>query len=223
MVPPMLINLFAYDSDILYAFGNLYVIFARGPIMLSMALYFIAIFRNKNKGLLSLSEGFGYAREALSLFVRYYLRVFIGTIFFVVPGIYFLIKYSMSFMLLADNPDKSSSWCLSQSARLMRGNALSIIKLFLSYVPLYVIAMAPRFLYVYLSVGMPLIEMDQSMLIHYFNVFNSPIAYVCSALVLFVDAWYETGKACMYDILTERLVFGNSEEESEPLCPENIA
>lgn len=62
-----------------------------------------------------------------------FIRVFFGTILFVIPGIIASYKYSMVNFVIADNPGISAREALERSKEIMRGNKLRLFFLNLSF------------------------------------------------------------------------------------------
>jgi len=213
IVPSMLVEVFAYDIDILVTLVNAYTLIIRGPVMLSIAAYFIGIFRNKDLGARAINVGFNNFYRSLELFFRYYIRVTLASFLLVVPGIVLAIRYCLSFYILADNPDMKAKEILAESTRLMKGNTLKYLKLFLSFAPLYILCLIPRGIYVYSQVGIPSIELTKEILLAYYDAYYSPMATALGLLTLICEVWFMTSKACAYDILAEKLVFTGEQGE----------
>ena len=63
-----------------------------------------------------------------------FVRVFFGMIFFIVPGVIALFKYSMTNYIIAENPGISAREALEKSKKLMKGNKLRFFLLGLSFI-----------------------------------------------------------------------------------------
>lgn len=211
VVPSMIVEVFAPKSDFLFTAINLYSLFMRGPLNLAITVYFISLFRNKNVGAAALGYGFNNTRAALELFIRQYLRIFIASFAFIIPGIVLTVKYAFSFYILADNPGLSARDCMRLSSEMLNGNAKRYIKLFLSFAPLYIVCLLPRIAYVYFSIGGAITEITREALLYIFNLFYSPIATAIGLCTLICEVWFQTSKACVYDILSGKLVFESAE------------
>ena len=63
-----------------------------------------------------------------------FLRVFIGTILFIIPGIIASFQYAMVNYVIADNPGISAGEALKMSKEMMRGNKFRLFRLSLSFI-----------------------------------------------------------------------------------------
>ena len=62
-----------------------------------------------------------------------FIRVFLGTLLFIVPGIIATYKYAMVNYIIAENPDISAREALERSKEIMQGNKLRLFLLGLSF------------------------------------------------------------------------------------------
>ena len=62
-----------------------------------------------------------------------FLRVFVGTILFVIPGIIATYQYAMVNYIIADNPGISAREALEKSKEMMKGNKFRFFRLGLSF------------------------------------------------------------------------------------------
>jgi uncharacterized membrane protein len=63
-----------------------------------------------------------------------FVRVFFGMIFFIVPGVIALFKYSMTNYIIAENPGIGAREALEKSKKIMKGNKLRFFLLGLSFI-----------------------------------------------------------------------------------------
>lgn len=89
----------------------------------------------------------------------------LGTVFFIVPGVILILRWSLAVFVLVDNPDLGPIACLRESARLMRGNKWRLFKLELSFFFWYLASGAVTYL-----LGVPLL-----------NVYLTPYLYLARA------------------------------------------
>lgn len=66
----------------------------------------------------------------------YFVRVFIGLLFFLIPGIVMSYSYAMVNFVLADNPEMNARQALKESRRIMRGNRWKLFCLQMSFLGL---------------------------------------------------------------------------------------
>lgn len=69
-----------------------------------------------------------------------FIRVFIGSLFFLIPGIVMMYSYAMVHHVLADNPEMNAREALRESKRIMRGNRWKLFCLELSFIGHYLLA-----------------------------------------------------------------------------------
>ncbi len=87
-----------------------------------------------------LSSMFPLFWKAAVIYVIEYVLVQIGLLFFIVPGIILLLRFSMAFYVLIEHPDYGPLKCLRQSGRLMVGETTNLIRLGATFFFQYLIA-----------------------------------------------------------------------------------
>lgn len=217
IVPIFIVTTFWPKSDIALVIVEIYALVIGGPIAFSEAILFLSAFRNQCAGINSLAYGFGYFNKSLQLSVSIYLRAILGFVLFVVPGFIVLIKYSLAYYILADNPHYSVKHCLTESAKLMDGNKIKLAKLVLSYVPLWILCGVPRLIVGYLTIDLPLIVDEKAFMIAYNNALASPLCTLVGFLTLYAECKIMVGIACMYDIVSGKLIFNTDQPEEESI------
>ena len=78
-------------------------------------------------------NGFTYFGRVLALTVVRGVLIYVGLALFVVPGLFFLYRYRLSFYILFDDPDKGVIACMRESARLTRGRRMEMLMFDLSF------------------------------------------------------------------------------------------
>jgi uncharacterized membrane protein len=78
--------------------------------------------------------------------INVYLSAVIFLILGIVVYIYISLTYSQAFFLLHDFPDRSAKELLATSRRLMKGNRLRLLGLYLSFIPLYLFGVITLFI-----------------------------------------------------------------------------
>ena len=79
-------------------------------------------------------SGFDRLKTAICANLLMYIRVLIGTVFFIIPGILMAYSYSMVNYVIADNPDMTAREALRESKRIMKGNRWRLFCLCLSFI-----------------------------------------------------------------------------------------
>ena len=77
---------------------------------------------------------FGQLGVAVRARILVFLHVFVGFIFFIVPGVIALYQYSLVSQVIADNPGINAREALRESKRLMKGNKWRFFCLGVSFV-----------------------------------------------------------------------------------------
>ncbi len=87
-----------------------------------------------------LSSMFPLFWKAAAMYVIEYVLVQIGLLFFIIPGIILLLRWSMAFYVLIEHPDYGPLKCLRQSGRLMVGEIRNLLRLCATFLFQYLIA-----------------------------------------------------------------------------------
>lgn len=82
----------------------------------------------------SLLFGFRVLLKAIAMQILIGLLTFFGGLLFVIPGIILALRYSMSVMILVDDPTRGPIACMKESARIMKGNKWRFFKLQFSFI-----------------------------------------------------------------------------------------
>ena len=85
-------------------------------------------------GIGTLFSHFGRIKTAVGASLLIFLRVFVGMIFFFIPGIIASLKYSIVFYIIAENPDITAREALARSREIMWGNKWRCFCLGLSFI-----------------------------------------------------------------------------------------
>ena len=84
-------------------------------------------------------SGFNNLKVAIVSHLRVFLRIFIGTIFFVIPGIIASFTYSVLPYVIADNPDMTACEAMSECRHIMKGNRWKLFCLSMSFFGWYLV------------------------------------------------------------------------------------
>ncbi len=113
--------------------GILASLLINGPMTLSLALIFLRVTRGEEIKIEMLFEGFNnFARSFLTALLMI-IFVFLWTLLLIVPGIIASLAYSMSFFILAENPEISAIDALKQSKAMMSGHKTELMMLYVSF------------------------------------------------------------------------------------------
>ena len=95
-----------------------------GPMTLGLSRGFLELARKKKTSFSVLFSGFKDFKRAFCTFLLVALKTALWTLLFVVPGIIAAIRYSLSFFVLADNPDIKAREAIEKSKQMMKGKKL---------------------------------------------------------------------------------------------------
>ena len=101
-----------------------------GPLILGITLFFLSLSRRREAKLEQLFEGFQRFTQGLTTYLLLLLFIILWTLLLVIPGIVAAFSYSMTFFLVADDPQLSGREALRRSKALMYGNRGKLFCLF---------------------------------------------------------------------------------------------
>lgn len=114
--------------------AGVYVLLVSGAFTLGITLFFLAVFRRQNAGVVDVFLGFENFGKALGLLLFQTLFVLLWSLLFIIPGIIASIRYSQAFFILADDPSKGIRQCMNESKMMMKGNKAKYFCLSLSFI-----------------------------------------------------------------------------------------
>ncbi len=92
-----------------------------------------------------LSSMFPRFWKVIVIYVLEAIAVYFGLLVFILPGIYFLLRWSMSFYVLIEHPEYGPIKCMRQSSRLMQGEIKNLLRLGFSFIIQYIVALALQY------------------------------------------------------------------------------
>ena len=92
-----------------------------GPLLLGLTIFFLKLSREQDARFENLFDGFKLFVKAAGTYLLMVLFIFLWSLLLIVPGIIAAMSYSMSFFILADNPDIRVQEALSLSKEMMYG------------------------------------------------------------------------------------------------------
>lgn len=132
---PVIILTFIFEEDSMGpGISNLYSLLISGPMTLGYAMFAISIFRRRETSPAEVFYGFERFGKAFGLYIVMSIFIFLWTLLLIVPGIIAAFRYSMSFYILADNPNMGIMEALNESKRMMQGNKWKFFCLNLSFI-----------------------------------------------------------------------------------------
>ncbi len=116
-----------------------------GPIILSgvfnlgLALFMIEVVRTKKGNLKTGFDGFQHFGTAFVAELLMGIFTLLWSLLFVIPGIIASFRYSMTYFIIADNPEISGLDAIKKSKQMMIGHKWELFVLFLSFFWWYVL------------------------------------------------------------------------------------
>ena len=104
---------------------------------LSFCMFFLKLTKNEETSVNDVFAGFNKTGRALWLNILIAVFTFLWSLLLVIPGIIKAFAYSMSFYVLADNPELTASEALAKSQSMMRGHKMELFILELSFIGWY--------------------------------------------------------------------------------------
>jgi len=100
-----------------------------GPMLLGAARFSLSIVRDEEARMELLFEGFKNFATALVTYLLMVLYIFLWTLLLIIPGIIAALSYSMTFYILADEPEIKPSAALQLSKSMMDGSKMKLFTL----------------------------------------------------------------------------------------------
>lgn len=136
MVAPMMIfmGILGPESNFGMLIIMLYIFLVMGPLMLGGSMFILSVFRKQDSSVAEIFYGFERFGKATGLYLVIVFFTVLWSFLLIIPGYIAAIRYSMSFFVLADNPEMGVMEALNESKRLMKGNKWKFFCLYLSFI-----------------------------------------------------------------------------------------
>lgn len=96
-------------------------IFIAGPLALGIKMFSLSLSRDEEPRLEQIFDGFRNYGSALGTYLLMSLYIFLWMLLLIIPGIIASLSYSMTFFILADDPEIGASAALDKSRKMMDG------------------------------------------------------------------------------------------------------
>jgi uncharacterized membrane protein len=120
--------------------GSGIVLIIGGPLYLGMSYFSLAFVRKEKIGYDLLFKGFNNFGNSLLAYIFIVFFTFLWLLLLIIPGIIKGISYSMTFFILADNPDMEPMNAIDKSMALMNGYKMKYFLLTLLFVLLILLS-----------------------------------------------------------------------------------
>jgi len=121
--------------------GSLLSLILAGPLNLGAAIYSLSFIRKENPSIGQLFQGFNKFLTALAAYIVMVLIITVGIVLLIVPGIVFALSYSLTFFILAENPDIRPMDALKKSRTMMDGHRTQLFYLSLRFFGLAILCL----------------------------------------------------------------------------------
>lgn len=105
-----------------------------GPINFGMSVYFLKLARYEEAVFKDLFSGFNYFLKTFVLNLLIIMFTFLWFLLLIIPGIIAILKYSMAYYIMNDNPEISPLEAIRQSKEMMDGNKERLFMLWVSFI-----------------------------------------------------------------------------------------
>lgn len=211
MQPDVSVDLYSsfYNSlPSVSALSGIYIILVTGAFSLGIVIFFLALFRRQQVGVVDVFLGFEHFGKALGLLLFQTLFIFLWTLLFFIPGIIASLRYSQAFFIMADDPSKSIRECMNESKRMMKGNKAKYFCLSISFIGWTLLAAVPSGI------------LEGIVSATYAPVFvQSLVTIISSLFIVPVYVYVYSATAGFYEILAGHLI---KETEPAPIEPVEI-
>jgi uncharacterized membrane protein len=109
--------------------GALFGLALGGPMAFGLSRFFLSVTRKQELKVARIFEGFSYFINCLVAYLLMILFVLLWALLLIVPGIMAALSYSLTFYVLADNPEMGGSAAIKRSKELMTGKRLKMFYL----------------------------------------------------------------------------------------------
>lgn len=120
-----------------YYVGTVVTFVITPAFSLSLCMFFLKLTKGEETSVGDLFAGFSKTGRALWLNILISVFTFLWSLLLFIPGIIKKYAYSMSFYVLADNPELTSSEALAKSQKIMQGHKMELFVLDLSFILWY--------------------------------------------------------------------------------------
>lgn len=114
--------------------GSIASLILAGPLSLGLTIFALKFSNEEPAEVSNLFDGFNNFISAMALYLWSALWIFLWSLLLIVPGIIKSISYSMSFYILAENPQINAREALNISKRITMGYKGRIFMLGLSFI-----------------------------------------------------------------------------------------
>lgn len=133
LLPAAAEGLFMWSS-FLSILGSLAVVLITGPLAYSFSRMILNTHRGKKIEVGDVFYGFNDFSRTMMAGVDIYVRTFLWSLLFIIPGIVASYSYSMTYYIMEDNKNLTGSEAIEKSKAMMKGHRMELFLLDLSFI-----------------------------------------------------------------------------------------
>ena len=122
-------------------YGEIVSLLLAGPLQLGLCFFFLNLVKGKETRFELLFEGFKPLLTVLLAYAIITALTVIGLILLLVPGIVVALGFSMTYYIIAEDPEISFQTALEQSWKLTDGYKMELLELNLRFIPWYLLGL----------------------------------------------------------------------------------
>ncbi len=123
------------------SYGEIVSLLLAGPLQLGLCFFFLNLVKGKETRFELLFEGFKPLLTVLLAYAVITALTVIGLILLIVPGIVLALGFSMTYYVIAEDPEISFQTALEQSWKLTDGYKMELLELNLRFIPWYLLGL----------------------------------------------------------------------------------
>lgn len=123
------------------SYGQIVSLLLAGPLQLGLCFFFLNLVKGKETRFELLFEGFKPLLTVLLAYAVITALTVIGLILLIVPGIVVALGFSMTYYVIAEDPEISFQTALEQSWKLTDGYKMELLELNLRFIPWYLLGL----------------------------------------------------------------------------------
>ena len=125
----------------LNSYGEMLSFLLAGPLQLGLCFFFLNLVRGQETRFELLFEGFKPLLTVLLSYAIITALTIVGLILLIVPGIIVALGFSMTYYVIADDPEITFQVALEQSWKLTDGYKMELLVLNLRFIPWYLLGL----------------------------------------------------------------------------------
>jgi len=120
-------------------YGEIVSFLLAGPLQLGLCFFFLNLIKGKETRFELLFEGFKPLVTVLLSYAIITVLTVVGLVLLVIPGIVVALGFSMTYYIIAEDPEISFQAALEQSWKLTDGYKMELLELNLRFIPWYLL------------------------------------------------------------------------------------